>query len=388
MRYHFRPGPVEEVVARLRGVQFDPLRPLGCNHDLVLQARVPDYRIDDWRALAYDRRTVYDGWDKQACLLPFSAWSTRRIFHKWHAPWFERIFDQHPHAVEAVLAELEVRGPLLPKEFAFQERKAEWQGSWFGPSVTKQTLRALWHTGKVMTHSRRGGHHVYDLAERLVPPELWSKPPPTEDEALRQIVLDRHHAIGILSPTASQEVWTLPIKTAGRRAMSERLVAEGEVTPVEIDGLLAQATPELLAGLDEGPLEPRAIFIAPLDQLMWDRKLVQRVFGFDYIWEVYKPAAQRKWGYYVLPVLYGDRFVARFDAAAREGVLHIEAWHWEPDEPAAELWPALEAAFAGFADYLGVRGIRAAKGVDRRVLEAARAGLRERRAGALGTLGA
>src|SRR5260370_42527779 len=104
---------------------------------------------------------------------------------------------------------------------------------------------------------------------------------------------------------------------------------------------------------DAPPPAPRMILLGPLDSLLWDRKTLRQLFNFDYSWEVYKPESARKWGYYVLPVFYGDRFVARLDSRLEKGVLTIARWWWEPDiTPDAELLDALRNAIERFLRYL------------------------------------
>lgn len=358
VRYQLRQQPAAQVIERLRSVQFDPLAPVGCNHDLVLQARDPDYRIGQWSELAYARREIYDGWDKQASLVAFSGWPLRRALHKWHAALFERIFLHHADAVQVVLQELADRGPMTPRDFEFQQNKPEWRGTWFGPSLTKQVLRALWHTGKVMTHSRRTGQHVYDLAERIVPQCLLEAPEMGEHESGKQIILDRHKGAGIMRRAAPYEVWAMWPKWYDKDRVLRELSEEGMIVPVEIEGVKANAHRDLLEETSSATAspagdEPLVSFIAPLDQIVWDRKLVAHLFGFEYLWEVYVPEAKRRWGYYVLPVLYGDRFVARAEFWSRGGSLEARAWHWENGGLPADFWPALEKALARFARYAG-----------------------------------
>lgn len=364
--HHLRPGTAEEVLERLGSVQFDPLSPVGRNHDLVLQARVPGYRAHDWGRLAYEERLLYDAWDKQASLVLLRDWPVRRIYHRWHRRWWEeRVFRSHPEAVERVLDELRDRGPLTSSAFAYQVHKAEWQGSWYGPKLTKHVLRALWHTGEVVTHSRKNGHHVYDLAERVVPTELYRAPIPSDEESTLWLLKLRHRAVGLLRPNASAEVWSMDLPAAERRALLQRLVASGEFVPVDVEGVRFHALPETLAQLDAARPVDRMVFVAPLDQLMWDRKAVAHLFGFDYTWEVYVPEAKRRWGYYVLPVFYGDRFVARFDSRLTGGVWRVHRWLWEEGvTPDAEMFSALRAAAARFADYLGAEAVALPKGLD------------------------
>lgn len=357
--YHIRWGGLPDVFDRLRSVQYDPLSPAGCNHDLVLQARVKNYKIGDWQKAAYTRRLVYDGWDKQACLIPYEGWNARRVICKWQSGWFNEMHRDHPGAIEAVLEELEVDGPMSPRDFEFQQHKPEWKGSWYGPSLTKQALRALWHSGRVMTHSRKNGQHVYDVTERVVPARFFAQPGLSDEESVRVILRDRHRGMGLIRPTASYEVWAMDNKHSHHRAVRDVMVKEGELILVEIEGVKANASPEFLEFLDEKP-PSRVTFIAPLDQLMWGRKMIEHLFGFSYKWEVYVPEHLREHAYYVLPVLYGDRFIGRTEMTARRGTLEVKYWHAEKGRLPIE---QLGAAFRRFMAYTGSTEIAYADGV-------------------------
>lgn len=353
MRHHFAPcATQEEAFERLRSVQFDPIAPVGCNHDLVLQARVKGYKIGDWQKLAYRDRHIYDGWDKMASLVPFSGWPLRRYMYDVGARSFrEKIFEGHKDAVEMVLKEITERGPMMPKDFEFQERREDWKGSWFGPSVTKQTLRALWHAGLIMTSGRKNGQHLYDLTERIVPQALRDIPRLNAEDSIRELVMERHRAMGILRPAAAPEIWSYTILMYNKREAIAELAKRGEIIPVNVEGVQAHATPEFLALLDEPSLKPKVTFIAPLDQFMWDRKMIAHLFGFDYIWEIYTPVAKRKWGYYVLPILFGDELVARAEFWNREGTLELREWHYEAKAPPKPFYPALQKSLKQFMHY-------------------------------------
>lgn len=353
IRHHFAPvASIKEAFGRLKSVQFDPIAPVGTNHDLVLQSRVPGYKIGDWQSLAYQDRALYDGWDKQASLVQMEGWPARRFMYEVGRTWFEdKIFAQHPDAVSQILKEIEARGPLLPKECEFQSRKAEWAGSWYGPSLTKQTLRALWHSGLVMTAGRKGGHHLYNLTERVVPAEFLNAPALSRQEAVQQVVLERHQTMGLLRPGAAPEVWPNVMLGVHKKPAIQELVRRKQLRPVNVDGVAAHATPEFLALLDEPSLEPKCRILAPLDPLMWDRKMVAHAFGFDYIWEIYTPLAKRKWGYYVLPILFGDVFVARAEFWCRAGVLELREWHSESAGLPPEFWPSFGPALSDFMAY-------------------------------------
>ena len=371
--HHFTPTTAHGVFERFGSVQFDPLKPVGSNHDLVLQARVPDYKVDDWQKLAYEERFVYDGWDKQASLVMMKDWPYRRIYHTWHERgWRKDVLDSHPEVVEIVLNELKRRGPLNSTAFEHQAHVEAWEGSWYGPKLTKNVLRALWHTGKVLTHSRKNGHHVYDLAENIVPKKLLKAKPVNDKESLEFLLLLRHQAMGLLRPGASGEVWSFHIPGAERRQFIEELVARKKLIAVDVEGVKFHALPSALKRLEEH-LEPRMVFVAPLDQIIWDRKAVAHIFDFEYLWEVYVPEPKRKWGYYVLPVFYRDKFVARLDSRLSKGVWNIISWTWE-DKPTPEMFGALEDAVRKFRNYLGASSLQLPKGLDLKTKSAFKSG--------------
>ena len=217
----------------------------------------------------------------------------------------------------------------------------------------------------MVTHSRKNGHHIYDLAERVIPPALLNAEAPSERESAEWLIKLRHRAVGLLRPNASWEVWSLDIKAAGRKRLIAGLVARGELVPVEVEGVLFHALPETLALLDVAKPTGDMVFVAPLDPLIWDRKAAAHLFNFDYVWEVYKPKKERRWGYYVLPVFYRDRFVARLDSRLKNGTWELYKWYWEDVKPDADMLAALERAVSSFKTYLGAEKLSLPRGMDR-----------------------
>ncbi len=377
--YHFQPTSLQGAFERLGSVQYDPLNPVGRNHDLVLQARVPGYTIGDWQELAYRDRFLYDGWDKQASLVLMRDYPIRRIYYDWHEPrWRASIIDRYPEAVKTVLEELEELGPMSSTQFHYQEHQDRWEGSWYGPKLTKNVLRALWHTGKVQTSRRDNGKHVYDLAERVIPDHLYKVKAIPAKKSIEWLILLRHQALGLMRPNAGKAVWSLEISSQERRQHLQELVGRGELVVVDVEGKTFHALPRTLQKLDDNSQSGKEMrFIAPLDQLMWDRPAVAHLFDFDYVWEVYKPEKLRRWGYYVLPVMFGDRFVARVDSRLSHGIWHILRWYWEDGgEVKAGILNGLEMAVSRFRHYLGASGLKLPRGLDKETRSAFKTGFK------------
>jgi uncharacterized protein len=135
----------------------------------------------------------------------------------------------------------------------------------------------------------------------------------------------------------------------------------------------AHAAPGFLSLLDQPSLEPRVVFVAPLDPFMWDRKMIVHTFGFDYVWEIYVPVAKRRWGYYVLPVLFGDALVARVEFFCRDGVLELRRWHFEPGDLDPVFFSELERSLGEFMSYCSATRIVVEGDIDRKVRDVAQA---------------
>jgi len=369
--YHFATRTLGAAFDHLGTVQYDPLNPLGRNPDLVLQARVPGYRVDGWQHLAYRRRRVYDAWDKQVCLTPVEDWPYRRLYHRhFRRRWGERVLDAYPAEVRETLRQIERRGPLSSLDFddeRFDDHRPEAiRGSWYGDKLVKHILRGLWMSGEIVTHHRIKGRHVYDLPHRVLPEDVLATPDPGEEASLRYLLLRRVQSAGLLRTGASAEVWSVPVDAGRRRRALDDLLAEAALRAVEVDGETYLAAPQALGAL-EGTLPRGMRFVAPLDGLVWDRRGVQRLFGFDYAWEVYKPERKRRWGYYVLPVWYRGRLIGRFDARLERGAdqatWRVVRFDWER-KPSAAALKALEGAARRFARYLGADVLATGEGVD------------------------
>jgi uncharacterized protein YcaQ len=362
------PGSSEGVLAvidRLGSLQFDPLEVAGRNHDLVLHARVAGYSREITDELLYGRRLLFEEYNKSLNLLPTRELPyyriTWRTFGSGRAG--QLLAEQAPLAAR-ILESITTEGPKSSSDF---ERSAA-IGWWWGPtSAVRAVLEALSVSGRLGLARRDGNRRYYDLTERLFPADLLEVQVPEREQLLHKL-LSRYRAHGLLGSSGSGELWLGIGKAPLRNELRAELLDRGEITQVAVEGmrgerylltdelpLLVQAERESAAesaGADprSGDGDPGCAFLAPLDPLMWDRSALEPLYGFDYRWEVYTPAAKRRWGYYVLPILFGDRLVGRIEPRIdRSGkVVRILGLGWE-----AGFEPLAEAGFVGaFAEAL------------------------------------
>jgi len=364
------PESVLAVVDRLGSLQFDPLEVAGRNHDLVLAARIAGYRRGLTDELLYGRRLLFEAYNKSLNLLPTRELPYYRI--SWTTlgdGWASGLLTEQAALAEKLLAAITAEGPKSSSDFERSEAIAWW---WGPTSAVRAVLEALAVSGRLGLARRDGNRRYYDLTERLYPADLLAVQVP-EREQLRHKLLSRFRGHGLLSASGSGELWLGIGKAPLRMELRAELVDRGEIVAVAVEGmrgeryvvgdelpLLAQAEREVAAessaggaalGDDShsrpGDAAPGCSFIAPLDPLMWDRAALAPLYDFDYRWEVYTPAAKRRWGYYVLPILFGDRLVGRIepriDRASK--AVRILGLGWEPGfDPMAA--PGFVEAFA------------------------------------------
>jgi len=311
---------VLEVFRKLGSIQFDPIAVAGRNHDLVLHARVAGYE-PAWCDALYERREIFEATNKALSFVPASEF-----------PWFRHVMGRkgprfHAAALadnatvaENVLERIRAEGALSSADF---ERETGPTKNWFGmpENAVRAVLEAYTVTGVLGLARRDGNRRYYDLLERLLPAELLAPEVP-QREQLRHKLLSRYRAHGLLGAGGAGGTFDRiapPRSTperVGRDALHKELVDLGALVPVEVEGVRGKrfVLAEELALLDAPP-EPMAsvAFIAPFDSLLWDTALLGSLFDFEYVWEGFFPAAKRRWGYYVFPIVFGDRFVGRIE---------------------------------------------------------------------------
>ena len=305
---------VLEVFRKLGSIQFDPIAVAGRNHDLVLHARVDGYE-PGWCDELYERREIFEATNKALSFVPASEF-----------PWFSHVMGRkgptfHNAALtdnatvaEKVLERIRTEGPLSSRDF---ESEAGATKNWFGlqENAVRSVLEAYTVTGVIGLARREGNVRYYDLIERLLPAELLAHDVPEREQQLHKL-LSRHRAHGLLGAGGAGGTFARIANPDVRRTLHEELVENGALAPVEIVGVRGKrfVVREDLDLLEAPPKPaPTVAFIAPFDSLLWDTALLASLYGFHYVWEGFFKPEKRRWGYYVLPILFGDRFVGRIE---------------------------------------------------------------------------
>lgn len=349
------PDEVAEAVRRLGCVQIDSVTAVARAHRLTLAARVGRIPAGTLNGL---RRSgvLAEVWAHEASLihaddLPwFRAAMLAETEHRWYGP----VLREHRRLAREVMRRIEADGPIVAADVDGAGRPGWWE--W---SEAKQVLEALFSSGRLAVRERRGFTRVYDLPERLhAPAQLVPVADP--DAVLRWRVERAVLARGVVTEARVHDYFRVAGGARAVRATAEDLVDAGRLVRVHVGDHACLADPAAVA--QPAPRPTAAVLLCPFDNLIWDRTETERLFGFRHALEIYTPEAKRRWGYYVLPLLVGDRLVGRADVAADRaaGALRIKAMHWE-GRPAPR---ALERAAARLARTLGLAVVARAPAVD------------------------
>ena len=326
------PNAVLEVIERLGSIQFDPIAVAGRNHDLMLHARVADYD-PAWCDALYERRQIFETTNKALSFvltseLPWFRESMGRTGPRFH----NEALAENAAVAERVLERIREEGPLSSRDF---ERESGATKDWFGipENAVRSVLEAYTVAGVIGLARRDGNQRYYDLVERLLPADVLAHEVP-EREQIRHKLLSRYRAHGLLGPGGAGGTFARIANPPERNEARKELVEAGALVPVELDGMRGKrlVLAEELALLEAPPEPlPSVAVVAPFDSLLWDTALLASLFGFDYVWEGFFAPAKRRWGYYVLPLVFGDRFVGRIEPRIdRDGarVEVLDLW-WE-----------------------------------------------------------
>ncbi|HKC22797.1 MAG TPA: crosslink repair DNA glycosylase YcaQ family protein [Gaiellaceae bacterium] len=326
------PEAVLQVFRRFGSIQFDPIAVAGRNHDLVLHARVAGYEAA-WCDVLYERREIFEATNKALSFVPTSEF-----------PWFRHVMGRkgprfHAAAIadnaavaERVLERIRADGPLSSSDFGRETGPTK---DWFGmpENAVRAVLEAYTVTGVVGLARRDGNLRYYDLIERLLPAEVLARDVP-EREQLRHKLLSRYRAHGLLGPGGAGGTFARIADPPVRNELRKELVELGALVPVDVEGVRGKrlVLAEELELLRSPPEPTQSVsFIAPFDSLLWDTALLSSLFAYDYVWEGFFPPAKRRWGYYVLPIVFGDRLVGRIEPRIDRDRTRVEVLNiwWE-----------------------------------------------------------
>jgi uncharacterized protein YcaQ len=317
---------VEATIRALSCVQLDSITAVERSHRITLGSRVGAYPRDTVSRLLGAGR-IFEYWAHEACLIPAEEWPLFRAPMKAHHPWRGDVIGKHPELADEVRAAVRERGPVASRDFEGTGGGGMW--NW---KPAKIMLEALWNAGELVIAGRVSGfQRLYDVAERVIPREFLAAPEPDEPTRLRELALRAVRARGALTEAGIVEHWRLRGGTARIRPHVNALVAERRLERLRVED--DEADVLVLADADLEPPRPTsAVLLSPFDNLLWDRAFARRVLRFDHLIEVYKPAPERQFGYYVLPFLWRDRIVGRADLKSERaaGTLVVKAFHLEP----------------------------------------------------------
>jgi len=349
-----QPGEVEDAINRLSAVQLDSISTVDRAHRLTLTSRIGTYDESELQALVVSGR-IFEYWAHEACLLPVELWPHFRRTMEGGGHWgfHDRALRENADLVEPVLERIRAEGPLASRDFGGTRTSKEM----WARTPAKAVLEALWDRGVLVVAGRESFQRRYDLAERVIPRAILDAPTPDEDETLRTLALLAVRARGALTEPAIREHWRLK----GGRVRLHRhvlaLVDEGLLREVHVDDGGRPFYVDAEAELDGDPAPP--VLLCPFDNLLWDRPLAERLFGFRHVMEIYKREHEREYGYYVLPLLAGDRIVGRADLKAERaaGILHVRSFHPEP-RVRGNVEAKLGRAATRLARVLGLKEVR------------------------------
>jgi uncharacterized protein len=352
---------ITDVVRRLGVVQIDSVNVLVRSHYLPIFSRRGAYSTALLERAAYDdkQRSLFEYWGHEASFLPLELYplfrwrmdDARNGLRTWGR--LRRYATSHQALVIAVLEQIRERGPLGASELSDAGKS---KGSWWGWSQGKEILEWLFWIGDVTTAHRRNFERVYDLSERVLPEAVRTLPVPSREQAQRELMSIAARAMGVATARDLRDYYRLPAKESATRLAE--LVEQGTLAPVAVEGWKQQGYLHREAKI------PRradvAALLSPFDSLIWERQRTERLFDFHFRLEIYTPLHKRVHGYYVLPILLGERLVGRVDLKSerQEGVLQVKGGSLEAGIPLAGVIAPLSRMLGELAQWLKLDGYR------------------------------
>lgn len=364
---------VLDVIRQLECVQIDPVSAVRPNQHLVLAARIAGYEPGILNELLRDNE-IFEYLANAACIIPMEHYPIFEPTRQWFKQRVQSSIDNIRPIVEQVLLKLENEGPLPAKSFESDQRvHGYWDNVNAKTKATSHALNLLTDAAQIRIVGREGNQRLFDVASRSVPVELRQQAEQIDmAEALEAMMLKYFRAYRVFEPSDPRLGWQR-LSAKERRDAIDLHVKSGEVAPVEVAGLnkpyyilasdrdrLSVHEEEDRAYAIENEAELPIHFLPPLDNLLWSRKRLTDLFEFDYRWEIYTPAVKRKYGYYAMPILAGDRLIGRMDPRLdrKQGHLTVQLLQIDPDIDFTErLRESVQRALESFAHSHGAKTI-------------------------------
>lgn len=327
-------------------IQFDPIDACGKNAEIVLHSRIRGFTKTMLYELLYADRTLLDYFDKNLSIIPLENWKYFEREREKHRNW-ERSHTEIKQVHDKILTAISQNGPLRSSDLDIPQ-KVDWY--WNKTKLSRAALEHMYFSGELAIHHKDGNIKYYDFIQNCIPEDILNEadPYPCDLDHLKWRVLQRIGSIGLLWNRAS-DAWLgiSGLKAKERNNIFTELLDESYIVPIHVETInyTLYCLTEDLKIIDLIKREKfetqRCEFVAPLDNMMWDRKLIKAIFDFEYKWEIYTPQSERKYGYYVLPILYKDGFIGRIEMGydRRNKKLNVtNIWY----EPGLELKKSME----------------------------------------------
>ncbi len=362
-------GEILNFFQKIGCIQYDPLSRIARNADLVLQSRCRNYTEESLYRLLYEKRQLIDGWDKNMSIWSVKDWPCFTRKRDDHVIRYNERADEFYFVRKKIIYKIQENQYVCSKNVSGNQ-KVGW--SWAPTDIGRAALESMYHCGELIIHHKKGTRKHYGLTENLLPAELLNKPDPnpTLTDYYRWYVKRRIGAVGLLWNKAGDAWLGSHLKKDNRTQAFNSLLEKKEIVAIKIAGIdeLFYMPKQELAILEDQKEHNEASLIAPLDNMIWDRKLILKIFNFQYKWEVYTPAKERKYGYYILPIIYGDRFIGRCEPIIdrKNKELIINNWWWEKDiKNKQDMTEALIRCFTDFGNFLDARKISISSSLDK-----------------------
>ena len=354
---------VHTVFDRLKSIQYDPLNVVGTNSELVLQSRISGFRKELLDQALYRDRFLIDAWDKQMSIFQTEDFPLMARIRKHrgeleiYALKYRLQLDAMSY-IDEVLDIIKEKGPVFAKDISIGDSIKH---RWGQTKPSSATLDYLFQIGKIGIYNKKNTMKQYDLIERLIQHHDQEDEFKDDESFIEYYLLRRIKSMGLVSNKSGVHFSGLNIEKKENRAhYLQNLIQKGIITEIEIEELKEKyyALTELLQPTNE--ISDSVSFLAPLDNMIWDRKLLKDLFDFEYTWEVYTPKIKHKYGYYVLPMLYGCQFVGRieFEIQRNSDPLIIKnIWFEENFKRSKKFEMEFEKALIKFSKYLGAKEV-------------------------------